>query len=665
MSLTERDLRRLPAHDRPAPVPQVQTPEQAAPDVERLERGWFNSTGIWGWFTAVNHRTMGVRFIVTAFVFMLIAGVQALMMRLQLAAPELNLITPEYYNGLFTMHGTTMLFLFAVPMAQGLAIYLLPLMLGNRDMAFPRLGAFGYWTYLFAGLSLYASVVLGEYPNSGWFAYPPLSTEFAPGRGMDWWSTAITFLEISALATAVEIVVTVFKTRAPGMSLARMPLFVWSVLVMAFMMIFAMPAVLLASITLMLDRLVGTRFYDVFTGGDPVLYQHLFWFFGHPEVYIMFVPMLGVVATVLQASARRPVVGYSLTVMSFIAIGVLSFGLWVHHMFTTGLPLLGASYFTASSMLVAIPSGINILAFLVTLWYGRVRYTAAFLHALGFVLVFLIGGLTGVMLAIAPFNWQVHDTYFVVAHFHYVLIGGVLFPVWAAFYHWFPKVTGRMLSERLGKWSFALTFAGFNLTFMPQHFLGFEGMPRRIYTYLEATGWGPLNALSTAGAFILGFGTLLTVVNAVYALTRGRAAGHNPWGADTLEWAVSSPPPTYNFRVLPVVRSRHPLWEDAALVQSQREEAADRGLLAREEIDPERREIMLTSLADASPQARELLPDPSPWPFFAAISVVVIFVGLIWTLWAFPVGVVMFYLSMMGWHWPFPLRDKEKRRAHS
>lgn len=649
-----------------APVPT--RPEDASPDAIRLEKAWWNHppSSVWGWLTNVNHRSVGVRFIVTAFIFLLIAGVQALIMRTQLALPELNIITPQNFNGLFTMHGTTMLFLFAVPISQGMAVYLLPLLLGNRDMAYPRLGLFGYWTYLFAGLCLYASVALGEYPDSGWTAYPPLSTDFSPGRGLDWWSTAITFLEISALAGAVEIVVTVFKMRAPGMTLARMPLLVWGYLVMAFMMIFAMPAVLLATITLMLDRLVGTRFYDVFSGGDPIMYQHLFWFFGHPEVYIMFVPMLAVVATVVQAHSQRPAAGYTLTVMSFIGIGVLSFGLWVHHMFATGLPILGASYFSAASMLVAIPSGINVLAFLVTLWYGKVRYTAAFLHALGFILVFILGGFTGVMLAVAPFNVAVTDTYFVVAHLHYVIIGGVLFPFWAAFYHWFPKVTGRLLSEKLGKWSFAMTFIGFNVCFMPQHFLGFQGMPRRVYTYLEGTGWGALNMMSTIGAFILGIGTLLTVVNAIYALSRGKAAGNNPWNADTLEWATSSPPPTYNFRVLPVVRSRHPLWEDPELMAQQREQGADLGILAREEIDPDRREIMTTTFADAIPQGRELLPAPSIWPFLAAVATVVIFVGLMFTLWAFPVGCLLFFITMIGWHWPYPLTaSKEEREAHS
>lgn len=627
---------------------------------ERLRRAWYNPTGLWGFLTAVNHRIIGIRFVVTALAFLLLGGLAALLMRTQLAQPQLGVVSPDFYNQLFTLHGSTMMFLFAIPIMEGFAMYALPLMVGARDMAFPRLSAFGYWTYLLSGITLYVGFFTGQGADGGWFGYPPLTTDYSSGLRIDYWATAITFLEISALAAAIEIVVTVFKMRAPGMSLGRMPVFVWASLVMAFMMIFAMPAVLLASITIAMDRLIGTRFYDVTAGGDPILYQHFFWYFGHPEVYIMFIPALGIVATVITTFARKPLTSYTLVVVSIIAIGVLSFGLWVHHMYTTGLPLLGSAFFTAASMLVAIPSGIQIFSYISTLWRGTVRFTTSLWFALGFIFIFLIGGLSGVMVAVTPFDWQVHDTYFIVAHFHYVMIGGMVFPAFAALYYWFPKAAGKMLNEGLGKWNFWLMFIGFNVAFFPQHILGFLGMPRRVYTYLPGYSMGELNLISTIGAYILGIGVAVFLWNVIQSLAKGQPAGDNPWDAPTLEWATHSPPPQYNFRVLPVVRSRYPLWDEREPREPSEERSAELGLLTRDQFHPDRRETFGTSLADAEPESRIELPGPSIWPFLLSISVAIAVIGVMVNLWALPLGLLLAYVSLIGWHWPFPLKGENR-----
>lgn len=628
--------------------------EEFRPDEELLTRTWSPLPGIKGFFTVVNYRYVGMRFIVTAFVFMLLGGVQALVMRAQLAQADLNLVSADFYQQLFTMHGTTMMFFFAVPIFEGLAIYLLPLMLGTRDMAMPRLGAFGYWLYLIAGVTLYAGFFLGAGPDAGWFAHAPLSsdTDFTPGLGMDVWVTAVGLLEISALVAAVEIVVTILKMRAPGMSMSRMPIFAWAMLVMAFMIIFAMPAVLLATITVGLDRMAGTHFFNVAMGGDPVLYKHIFWFFGHPEVYIIFTPALGVIAAVLATFVRRPILAYSLVSLSLVAMGILSFGVWVHHFFAVGIPPIGLSFFAAASMMVSIPSGIQIFAFIGTVWQGRPILKTPFLFLIGFVIIFVLGGVTGVMLATVPFNWQVHDSFFVVAHLHYVLIGGALFPLFAGLYYWFPKFTGKMLSERMGRWQFWLMFVGFNVTFFIQHQLGFMGMSRRVHTYAADMGWDTFNLISTAGAFILGVGIALFVWNVIWSLWRGDDAGLDPWKAPTLEWAAHSPPKAYNFLYPPVVRSRHPLW-DRLEGSGEVDTAADRGERCRPQLRQDVREAFGTSIMDAEPESRVNLVFPSIWPFYAALAVGFAFVGAMFTLWAVPIGAFAFYLTMIGWHAPF------------
>ena len=606
-----------------------------------LARTWGTPGGLWGMLTTVDHKIIGRRYIATAFVFLALGGILAVLMRLQLATAEGRVLGPDRYNQVFTIHGSTMMFLFAVPVMQAMAIYLVPLMVGTRNIAFPRLNAFSYWIYLAGGALLWISFALDMGPDLGWFAYAPLSgPQYGAGKRADIWAQMITFTEIAALAVAAATVVTVFKQRAPGMSLDRIPLLVWSMLVTSFLVIVAMPAVVLVTSSLILDRLVGTHFFNPAEGGDVLLFQHLFWFFGHPEVYIIFLPAAGMVSTIVETFSRRPVFGYLPLVMALIATGVLSFGLWVHHMFVTGLPRLGESFFTASSMAIAIPAGVQIFCWLATLWGGRPRFATPLLFVIGFIVTFVIGGLTGVMVASVPFDTQVHDTYFVVAHFHYVLVGGAVFPLLGAIVYWFPKITGRMMSERLGRWSFWLIFIGFNLTFFPMHILGFQGMPRRIYTYQPDLPWQGLNMFVSLSAAILVAGFLLFFFDALRSLRSGATADADPWGAPTLEWATASPPPAYNFARIPVVSGSNPLWErpDALPVAT--------GLRT------DRRELIVSSVAEGRPEARESSPRNSIWPFLAAIATTVMLVGSIFTPWAVVWGAIPIGITLVGWFWP-------------
>jgi cytochrome c oxidase subunit I len=498
-------------------------------EIARLAKTWHNPRGFWAMLANVDHKVIGRRYIITAFVFLALGGALSLAMRLQLSQPEARFISADRYNQIFTMHGSNMMFLFAVPVMEAMAVFLVPLMVGTRNIAFPRLNAFSYWLFVAGGLLLWGAFLIDMGPDVGWFAYVPLAgPQYAAGKRADIWAQMITFTEISALCVAVEIVVTVFKQRAPGMTLDRIPLFVWSMVVTAFLIIMAMPAIMVASTSLILDRLVGTHFFNPAQGGDVLLWQHLFWFFGHPEVYIIFLPAVGMVSTMVATFARRPVFGYLAMVASLIAIGMLAFGLWVHHMFTVGLPKLGESFFTASSMAIAVPSGIQIFCWLATLWDGRPVFKVPLLFVIGFIVTFVLGGLTGVMVASVPFDTQVHDTYFVVAHFHYVLIGGAVFPLLGAVYYWFPKITGRMMSERLGRWVFGLVFAGFHLTFFPMHFLGLMGMPRRVYTYQPELPWAALNLLVSLSSVILAFGFLLFFIDVIRSSRSGAPAGPIP-----------------------------------------------------------------------------------------------------------------------------------------
>jgi cytochrome c oxidase subunit I+III len=606
-----------------------------------LARTWARPRGLIGSLSTVDHKVVARRYLVTAFVFLALGGLNAILMRLQLSGPERGLIGPDLYNQLFTMHGVTMMFLFAVPVMQASGIFLVPLMVGTRNIAFPRLNAFSYWIYLSGGIFAWTSFVLNMGPDVGWFAYVPLSgPEFAPGKRADVWAQMITYTEVSSLAVAVATIVTIFKQRAPGMSLDRIPLFVWAMLVTSFVIIFAMPAVMIASTFLILDRLVGTHIFNPAEGGDALLFQHLFWFFGHPEVYIIFLPATGMVSSIIAAFARRPVFGYLALVLSLIAVGFLSFGLWVHHMFATGLPKLGASFFTASSMLIAIPNGLQIFCWLATLWGGRPTIRTPLLFVLGFFFIFVAGGLTGVMLASVPLDLQAHDTYFVVAHFHYVLIGGAVFPLLGAAYFWFPKITGRMMSERLGRWHFWLAFLGFNAAFFPMHIVGLWGMPRRVYTYPVQMGWGPINLFISLGALVLFASFVLFAVNLVRSCSRGEPAGDNPWHAGTLEWATSSPPPSYNFSRIPVVTHAEPLWAERESVP------------VAEGLRVGVRELLVSTVAEARPDLRETSAGPSIWPLLAALAVGGTFLGSIFTPWAVVWGALPITVALIGWFWP-------------
>jgi len=606
-----------------------------------LASTWSAQPGLWGALSTVDHKVIGRRYVATAFVFLALGGVLSLLMRLQLSQPEARFIGPDRYNQIFTMHGSNMMFLFAVPVMQAMAVYLVPLMVGTRNIAFPRLNAFSYWIYLAGGLLLWIAFVVDTGPDVGWFAYVPLSgPQYGIGKRADIWAQMITFTELSALAIAVEIVVTVFKQRAPGMSLDRIPLFVWSMLVTSFLIILAMPAIMIASTSLILDRLVGTHFFNPAEGGDVLLWQHLFWFFGHPEVYIIFLPAVGMVSTIVATFTGRPVFGYLAMVMALVATGVLAFGLWVHHMFVAGLPRLGESFFTASSMAIAVPAGLQIFCWLATIWAGKPIFKTPFLFVIGFIVIFVLGGLTGVMVASVPFDTQVHDTYFVVAHFHYVLVGGAVFPLLGAIYYWFPKLTGRMMSEALGRWVFGLIFVGFNLTFFPMHILGLEGMPRRIYTYQPEMPWAGLNMFVSLSAIVLAAGFALFFFDAIRSARWGAVAGANPWGASTLEWATASPPHPYNFAMPPVVSSREPLWADAVTLP----------VAAGLRVD--RREVVITSVVEGTPQAREASVGHSIWPLWAALATTLALIWSIFSPWAVVWGSIPIAVSLIGWFWP-------------
>jgi cytochrome c oxidase subunit I len=607
----------------------------------RLAATWNTPAGLWGALSTVDHKIIGKRYIVTAFVFLILGGVLALAMRIQLARPEARFIGADRYNQIFTMHGSNMMFLFAVPVMEAMAVYLVPLMVGTRNIAFPRLNAFSYWMFLAGGALLWTAFALDMGPDVGWFAYVPLSgPQYGAGKRADIWAQMITFTEVAALAVAVEIVVTVFKQRAPGMSLDRIPLFVWSMVVTSFLVIMAMPAIMVASTSLILDRLVGTHFFNPAEGGDVLLWQHLFWFFGHPEVYIIFLPAVGMVSTIIATFARRPVFGYLGLVIALISTGVLAFGLWVHHMFVVGLPRLGDSFFTASSMAIAVPAGVQIFCWIATLWAGRPVFRTPLLFIIGFIVTFVIGGMTGVMVASVPFDTQVHDTYFVVAHFHYVLIGGAVFPLLGAVYYWFPKITGRMMSERLGRWAFGLIFIGFHLTFFPMHILGLEGMPRRVYTYQPEMPWGALNLFISLSSVVLAAGFLVFFIDVIRSARFGPLAGHNPWNASTLEWATPSPPPPYNFRRIAVVGSRDPLWDSPD------------DLPVASGLRLDRRELVVTTVVEAIAEARESSPRNSIWPLLAAIATSVMLIWSIFTPWAVVWGSIPIAIALIGWFWP-------------
>ncbi|MFP4002934.1 MAG: cytochrome c oxidase subunit I [Alphaproteobacteria bacterium] len=595
---------------------------------------------------AVNHTFVGRRFIFTALAFFAIGGILAMLMRTQLAVPQNDFLGPHAYNQIVTVHGTVMMFLFAIPLIEGLAIYLLPKLLGARDLAYPRLSAFGYWCYLFGGLMIIGSLVFGEAPAAGWFMYTPLSSKpWSPGIGADAWLLGVTFVEISAIAAAVEIVVTVLKVRAPGMSLDRLPLLAWYLLVTAFMILGGFPPLILGSVLLEAERAFGWPFFDPARGGDPLLWQHLFWLFGHPEVYIIFVPAAGVISTILPVFARRPIVGYAWVVAAVIALGFLSFGLWVHHMFTTGLPGLSLAFFSAASLLVAVPTAVQVFAWLATLAKGRPVLSLPMLYILGFFFVFVAGGLTGVMVAIVPFDEQAHGTHFIVAHLHYVLIGGFVLPLLAAAYYWLPQAAGRLPVYSLGKTAFWLIFGGFNLTFLVMHWTGLLGMPRRIFTYESGLGFNLPNLISSFGAFLLTSGFALVALDIFLQVRHGRSFRRNPWGAGTLEWAMPTPPAAYNFASLPQVEGRDPLHADPALPARL---AAGEGYLARARDG--RMETLAVSMVEARPEQILVLPNQDYTPLWMALGLAVFFGAMLAGLYAAaPLGLAL--AAVFAWRW--------------
>jgi cytochrome c oxidase subunit 1/cytochrome c oxidase subunit I+III len=598
-------------------------------EAQRLEAMWERRAGVRGWLGTVDHKEIGIRYIVTAMAFLVLGGIEALAMRVQLAHANLHVLTPEQYNQMFSMHGITMIFLYALPVLSGISNYVWPLTLGARDMAFPRLNAFSYWVYLLSGILLYCTLPFGLAPNAGWFNYVPFANRlYDPGLNIDVFTLGIVFLGISTTAGAINFVVTLMRTRAPGMSINRIPILIWGTLTASVANIVAVPSVTLACVLLWLDRTFGTQFFGADAGGHPLLWQHLFWMFGHPWVYVLVLPAMGIVSDALPAFCRRPLVGYTAVALSTVATMVLGFGVWLHHMFATGLPVLALSFFGAASMVIAVPSAVAVFAWIATIWTGRPWFRTPFLFFAGFIVLFVIGGVSGFMTAAVPFDWQLTDTYFVVAHLHYVLLGINVFPVVGGIYFWFPKMTGRMMNERLGRWNFWLMFIGFNLAFFPMHITGMLGMPRRVYTYSDFLGLDVLNMITSIGAFVLAVGVLLFAVNVLISRRNGERAGNNPWGAGTLEWAVSSPPPPYNFAVIPVVASRHPLWETRL-----EHEGTGHSELQTGPVLDQGREAVATTPLDAQPDAILKMPEDSTVPFWLAMALAVIFFALLFHLW--------------------------------
>lgn len=623
---------------------------QTSLEQQRFTETWTSPSGWPGWLSVVNNRPLGIRFMLTALAFFLIGGLLALLMRIQLAVSENTFMGPELYNRLFTMHGSTMMYLFSVPFLEGLALYVLPLLIGSRDVAFPRLTAFGYWTYLFGGILFYVSFIVGEVPDAGWFAYTPLSSSKYSGLGLDFWAVGLSLVEVSGIVAAVEIVVTILKLRAPGMSLARMPIFAWTILAAGLMSLFAFTTLLVATLLLELDRTAGTKFFDVDFGGTNLLWQHLFWFFGHPEVYIIFLPATGIVSMVVGTFARR-LLGYTYITAAILVTAFVSFGLWMHHMYTTGLPEMSLGFFAAASLMIALASGVQVFAWIASLWGQRPALRPPLMFVLGFIFIFVIGGMTGVMVAVVPFDWQVHDTYFIVAHFHYVLIGGAVFPIFAGMYYWIPKFTGKMLMPRLGHLNFWLSLIGFNMTFFPMHIMGFFGMPRRVYTYLPVLQLDGYNMFATVGAFVFALGTLVFLLDVVLSFWFGKPAGENPWGGDTLEWTTSSPPPPYGFFTPPVVHDREGVSQRA--VQA----------LAGRPIDW--RATLITDAVSAVPQAIHYLPGPSYQPLFLALGLLLALVAVLMKIYLVVfVGVAIMAVVLGSWLSPKPdliarLRDSD------
>ena len=599
-------------------------------------------TGVWGWLTTIDHKRIGILYGVTAFVLFVMGGVEALIMRTQLAQAELDLVSPETFNQLFTMHGTTMIFLAIMPMGAAFFNFVIPLQIGARDVAFPRLNAFSYWTFLAGAIMLNGSWFLGGAPNAGWFGYAPITGEaYNPGHGIDFWIMSLQILGIASLAAAFNFIVTIVNMRAPGMTLMRMPLFTWMTLITAFLLVLAFPVITVALIELMFDRFFGTNFFVPAAGANPVLWQHLFWVFGHPEVYILILPAMGIVSEILPTFSKKPLFGYPVVVLSGLIIGFMGWMVWSHHMFTVGLGPIANSVFTITTMAIAVPTGIKIFNWLGTMWKGSLDFSTPMLFSLGFIVVFTIGGISGVMHSQAASDAQQQDTYFIVAHIHYVLFGGSIFALIAGIYYWFPKFTGRMYDEVVGKIAFWLVFAGMNLTFFPMHFTGLDGMPRRIYTYDSAMGWEFWNMISSGGAALLAIGMVVFTYNVVTGWIKGKRASGDPWDARTLEWSMSSPPPEYNFVEIPTVTDVDDWWAT------------------------KRRKERAPVIAGASEDEEHLihLPQPSYWPLVVSIGLLIGGYGLIFH---YAVAVLGLAISVVGvYAWSFePVNDPDEGSGH-
>jgi cytochrome c oxidase subunit 1 len=617
----------------PTPPAPADVEPAAEPLLVRRPR---SSTGFWSWFTTIDHKRIGVLYGITAFAFFLVGGFEALLIRLQLAQPNGTILSADAYNQVFTMHGTTMIFLVVMPLSAAFFNFIMPIQIGARDVAFPRLNAFSYWTFLLGALFINSSFFFGGAPNGGWFGYAPnTSITFSPGHNIDYWVFGLLFLGISSTVGAVNFITTILNLRAPGMTMFRMPAFTWMTLVSAFLLLFAMPVITVALFLLMFDRLFGSNFFNVAAGGNPLLWQHLFWLFGHPEVYILILPAMGIVSEVLPVFSRKPLFGYPVVIVSGIAIGFMGWGVWVHHMFATGLGPVAISAFSISTMLIAVPTGVKIFNWIATMWGGSIRFRTAMLFAIGFVAMFTIGGLSGVTHAVSPHDRQQTDTYYVVAHFHYVLFGGALFGIMSGIYYWYPKVFGRMLDERLGKLHFWLWFVGFNLTFGPMHLVGLAGMPRRIYTYSDGMGWNLWNMIETIGAFTIAASVLVLMVNIYRTHKAGVAAPADPWDARTLEWSIQSPVPSYNFAEVPTVHSLDDWWH-------RKYTEDERGRLVKLPTAPEPEPLV-------DPKTVHM-PSPSFFPLVAAIGLPIIGYGMIYRAWYVAIlGAVVTLSGLYAW----------------
>ena len=580
-------------------------------------------TGLWSWITTVDHKRIGALYGVTGFVFFVLGGIEALVMRAQLVRPENHLVGADTFNQMFTMHGTTMIFLAVMPLAASFFNFMVPLMIGARDVAFPRLNAFSYWVFLFGGVFLNLSFFLGGAPNTGWFGYSNLTgSQYSPGHGVDFWAIGLQILGIASLAAAFNFIVTILNLRAPGMRLMRMPPFVWMTLITAFLIILAFPVITVALVFLLFDRFIGTNFFVPANGADPLLWQHLFWLFGHPEVYILILPPMGIISEVLPTFSRKPLFGYPVVIYSGIFIAFMGWGVWSHHMFSVGLGPLADSFFALTTMLIAIPTGVKIFNWIATMWGGKIELKTAMLFAIGFIALFTMGGLSGFMHASPPADLQQTDTYFVVAHIHYVLFGGAIMGIFAGIYYWFPKITGRLLDERLGKWHFWLTMITMNLTFFPMHFVGLLGMPRRVYTYAPHMGFDSMNVMSTIGAFAIAASIVVFIVNVLKSRRSGALAGNDPWGGGSLEWAIPSPPPPYNFASIPTVSSRDPLWHA---------------------------ESRAAALAANDVHGPIHMPPNSYWPVVAALGMTLLMSGMIFGWFVGIPGLLIMLVGLFSW----------------